>query len=227
MPFLKRNKKDVPDQKQLARIGESVRARLDADPHLHRLPGDGAEIYAMGAFLSAGECFRMIAMIDAVAQPSTLFAGSNTDPEYRTSYSGHLDRDDPFVKMVERRIDDLLGMEPVCGETLQGQRYGPGQQYKQHCDFLYPNTSYWKSERKRGGQRSWTAMAYLNDVEEGGETEFPRLGLAVTPQAGALLIWNNATPGGVPNEMTIHAAKPVVKGVKHVITKWYLVREWA
>lgn len=227
MALFSRKKDSVPDQSALARIGARVRARLEADPHVHKVPVKDAEIFAFGRFLDLGECFRLTAMIDAVAQPSTLFDGENNDPDYRTSYSGHLYRDDPFITMIDRKIDDLLGMDPPCGETLQGQRYLPGQQYKQHCDFLYTNTSYWKSEKKRGGQRSWTAMCYLNDVEEGGATEFPRLGVTVTPEAGSLLIWNNATPEGLPNDMTLHTATPVVKGVKHVITKWYRVRPWS
>ena len=203
MALFSRKKDSVPDQSALARIGARVRARLEADPHVHKVPVKDAEIFAFGRFLDLGECFRL------------------------TSYSGHLYRDDPFITMIDRKIDDLLGMDPPCGETLQGQRYLPGQQYKQHCDFLYTNTSYWKSEKKRGGQRSWTAMCYLNDVEEGGATEFPRLGVTVTPEAGSLLIWNNATPEGLPNDMTLHTATPVVKGVKHVITKWYRVRPWS
>jgi prolyl 4-hydroxylase len=225
MTFFSKKSSQYPDRQALVRVGESVRSRLDVHPNMHKLPTEGAEIYAMGGFLNPGECFRMIAMIDAVAQPSTLF-GSANDPDYRTSYSGNLDPTDSVVKMVERRIDDLLGMEPAWGETIQGQRYMPGQQYKQHHDWFHTGSEYWKSERKRGGQRSWTAMMFLNDVEEGGQTHFTKTGVEVTPQTGAILIWNNATPSGEPNDLTLHAATPVVKGVKHVITKWYRTRKW-
>src|SRR3546814_3848935 len=71
---------------------------------------------------------------------------------------------------ISRRIDDLLGINPMCGEPVQGQRYLPGQQFKPHNDWFYTTEKYWQLERKRGGQRSWTAMAFLNQVEEGGET---------------------------------------------------------
>ncbi len=215
----------VPDQKALARIGEVVRRRLDADPHVHKLPAEGIEIYAMGGFLSSGECFRLSAMIDAVAQPSTLFSDSK-GKDYRTSFSGNLYAHDPIVMMIERRIDDLLGMPSECGETIQGQRYEPGQQYREHCDYFFTKSAYWKIERKRGGQRSWTAMAFLSDVEDGGKTEFPNVGLAVTPQKGALVMWNNATPEGIPNPLTLHAGRPPLKGTKHIITKWYRVGKW-
>lgn len=215
----------IPDRQALVRVGETVRRRLDAHPNMHRLPTQAAEIYAMGGFLDPGECFRLIAMIDAVATPSTLF-GPDNDPDYRTSYSGNLDPADSMVKMIQRRIDDLLGMDPAWGETIQGQRYAAGQQYKHHYDWFHTHAEYWKKERKRGGQRSWTAMIFLNDVEEGGQTLFSKAGLEVTPQTGAILIWNNVLPTGEPNEMTLHAATPVAKGVKHVVTKWYRTRKW-
>ncbi|MNC97313.1 hypothetical protein D3C83_149320 [compost metagenome] len=69
-------------------------------------------------------------------------------------------------------------------------------------------------------------MAFLNPVEEGGATEFPRLGLSIEPRPGALLIWNNADRDGVPNPWTLHAGRPVIRGVKYIITKWYRGRRW-
>ena len=226
MTTAKHRSAPFPDQQPLARIGKAVMARLDANPHVHRLPVEQAHVYAVGAFLDETECDALIARIDQVAQPSTLFAEDDLKAGYRTSYSGNLDPWDPFVQMVTRRIDDLLGLRSELGETLQGQRYLAGQQYKQHCDWFHPDQPHWKHESAHGGQRCWTAMAYLNDVEEGGETHFTHIGMKVTPQRGALVIWNNATPEGVPNEQTMHAAMPVIHGFKHVVTRWYRVRPW-
>ena len=66
-----------------------------------------------------------------------------------------------------------------------------------------------------------------HDVEEGGVTEFPRIGVSVPPEEGALMIWNNALPDGRPNPDTLHAALPVVRGVKYVVTKWFRTRPWS
>ena len=213
------------DQAALARLGKAVRTRIAADPSAYRVPNDRAEIWAFADFLSPAECNRMIAQIDRVAQPSTVFNAAY-DAAYRTSYSGDVERSDPFVRMIERRIDDLLGMKPEWGETVQGQRYLPGQEFREHCDWFWTVADYWPTEAKRGGQRGWTAMIYLNAVEEGGSTDFTRIGLSIKPQAGALLVWNNAAPDGSPNWDTMHAALPVVSGVKYVITKWYRTRKW-
>lgn len=219
--------RDCPpaDQAALAACGDRVRQRLAADPGAYRLPTDQAEIYAFGDFLAPAECERLIAIVDAAAKPSAVFE-SAADADFRTSYSGDVNPADPFVRMVERRIDDLLGFESSFGETFQGQRYQPGQQFKAHCDWFWTIADYWPGEARRGGQRSWTAMAYLNDVEAGGATQFTRLGLVVQPRRGALLVWNNALPDGRPNVDTLHAALPVERGVKYVITKWYRTRPW-
>jgi prolyl 4-hydroxylase len=69
-------------------------------------------------------------------------------------------------------------------------------------------------------------MAFLNDVEEGGETDFNRLGISIPPQQGALAMWNNARPDGTPNPDTMHAGSKVIRGTKYVITKWFRTRRW-
>ena len=212
------------DQNALARLGAAVRARLAADPAAYRIPVEAAELYAVAHFLSPAECARFIGLVDEVARPSATYTAG--EAAHRTSYSGDVARDDPFVRMIERRIDDLLGIEPSFGESIQGQRYTPGQEFKPHHDWFYARAAYWPGEVKRGGQRGWTAMIYLNDVEEGGTTEFLRLGIGIPPQAGMLLCWNNARPDGVVNDATLHAATPVVRGQKYVITKWYRTRRW-
>jgi prolyl 4-hydroxylase len=214
-----------PDQTRLRRQGRKVRERLSALPEVYRIPTDKAEMFAVGGFFTPEECGRLIGMIDAVAVPSRAF-DSDYASGYRTSYSGDVDPYDPFVRKIQRRLDDLLGIDPSYGETIQGQRYMEGQQFQAHCDWFPGGTDYWEVEKGRGGQRSITAMAYLNPVAEGGATAFPRLGLQIEPKPGALLIWNNADPEGNPNPWTIHAGTPVVRGVKYIITKWYRSRRW-
>lgn len=216
---------NIPDQDALRRMGKQVRERLASDPGVYKIETDKAELFAIGDFLSRTECERLCMMVDATARPSSLHE-LGYDSGFRTSFSGDLDPHDSFVKSISRRIDDVLGVNPVVGEPIQGQRYLPGQQFKAHNDWFYTTENYWKDERKRGGQRSWTSMVFLNDVEEGGETHFTDIGIKIQPKRGVLLLWNNATPEGVPNEGTMHAGTPVVKGAKYIITKWYRTRAW-
>ena len=165
-------------------------------------------------------------MIDQVARPSPVYDGPAA-ATYRSSYSGDVDPGNSFVAMIERRISDLMGIEQTWGETFQGQRYLPGQEFQGHYDWFDTSADYWRKETRVGGQRSWTAMAWLNEVEEGGETRFSQLGIGFPPTAGSLLMWNNARPDGTPNPAVLHAGMPVVRGVKYVITKWFRVRRWS
>jgi len=215
----------VPDQQALAEIGMRVRRRLATDPGVYAIANPHAELFAVGDFLTGAECDTLCTMIDAVARPSSLHE-LDYAAGFRTSYSGDLDPHDSFVKGISRRIDDLLGLPPEIGEAVQGQRYLPGQQFQPHNDWFYTSEKYWQLEEARGGQRSWTAMVYLNDVEEGGDTHFTTIGIMIRPKRGVLLLWNNALPDGRPNEGTMHAGTPVVKGAKYVITKWYRTRQW-
>jgi prolyl 4-hydroxylase len=217
---------EVPDRSGLKRAGEKVRKRLAANKDIYKLPTDLAEIFAMGDFMSPEECRRMIEMIDQVAKPSKVFDLAY-GADYRTSYSGDVDPGDPFVKKISRRIDDLLGLDTSWGETIQGQRYLPGQQFQAHCDWFFTDAKYWATEKTRGGQRSYTAMVFLNAVEDGGSTDFGHIGLSIEPKQGALLAWNNADAEGAPNPWTLHAGMPVKAGVKYIITKWYRTRPWA
>ena len=56
-------------------------------------------------------------------------------------------------------------------------------------------------------------MTYLNDVQDGGATEFPFFGLKINPEKGKTLIW--------PAEWThAHLGAVVKKGNKYIITGW-------
>lgn len=67
-------------------------------------------------------------------------------------------------------------------------------------------------------------MAFLNVPEEGGETVFPRAKVKIVPRRGSLVAWNNLDAHGEPNPAILHQGKPVLAGVKHIITKWYRER---
>jgi prolyl 4-hydroxylase len=216
---------DNPDREQLLRLGRKVRKRLAANMAVKRIAVDKAELWAVGRFLDTVECGRLMAIIDAVAKPSAAY-DTDYSTGYRTSYSGDMDPFDPFVRQIQQRLDSLLGIDHANGETIQGQRYLPGQRFMPHLDWFAPRSSIYESEKVRGGQRAFTAMAYLNAVEEGGETNFPRLGITVAPRAGTLLVWNNADVDGEPNPWTVHSGELVTRGSKYVITKWYRCGRW-
>ena len=162
--------------KRLADIGSAVTARLNAHPNVQWLESPHAQLFVCQNFLSDADCQLLIDIIDADAQPSSLYKGTEREG-FRTSYSCNVDPYDPDIERIEYAISDLLGLENTHSEVLQGQRYNEGQQFKDHHDYFHISENYWQLEALNGGQRSWTAMVYLNEPEEGGATAFPPTGI--------------------------------------------------
>jgi prolyl 4-hydroxylase len=217
--------KPSPAASVRARFGAEVAARLDADPATIRAEVDGIQLYYRPDFLSPGQCDDLMRLIDSNRRPSTLLS-DRENKGFRTSESCDMDRWSPQVRPIDESIAALLGLPPEHGETMQGQRYAPGQQFRAHHDYFHEGEGYWERMRESGGQRTWTAMIYLNDVEEGGATWFPQAGVRVAPKRGLLLTWNNMGPDGGPNELTLHEGMPVVEGVKYIVTKWFREGAW-
>jgi prolyl 4-hydroxylase len=209
-----------------AAIGASVAARLDADPRMQRLPSDLVQAWRCLGFLDDANCDWLVKMIEANRRPSTLLTDKGTSAN-RTSDSCDMDRYADGVRQIDEYIAASLGLSPEYGETMQGQRYAPGQHFRAHHDYFHEGESYWERMRLTGGQRTFTAMIYLNEVEEGGATWFPQGGVRAVPRKGMALIWNNMAPDGSPNTATLHEGMPVVEGVKYIVTKWFREEPWA
>jgi len=208
-----------------ATISEVIAQGLLHHPHTFQVPAANLQIFVVRDFLTDAECEGLVERIDKDRIPSGVL-GDNLDPDYRTSESCNLDPRDPLVQQVENKITALMGITPIHGETIQGQRYAVGQQFKSHHDFFHITESYWEKEQLAGGQRTWTAMAFLNRPEAGGYTNFPKAGVKIAPRKGNLLIWNNMDLYGRPNDFSLHQGMPVEAGVKYIITKWYRERPW-
>lgn len=202
-----------------------VREHLVCYPNAVRVPTNGLELYIVRDFLTVEECRPLITLIDASRVPSPVVSDDPV-PSYRTSETCYLYAGPDAVTVVESKLDRLTALDPSHGEALQGQRYAVGQEFKPHHDFFDTTQLYWKDQVSIGGQRTWSAMTFLNEPEAGGRTNFPAAGVIIAPKAGNLVIWNNMDAYGAPNMGSLHQGMPVEQGVKYVLTKWYRERPW-
>ena len=205
--------------------GESTGERLMSRRSVMRVPSAKLELFQQRAFADPALCGRLIELIEKDRRPSTL-ADAGDDRYFRTSETCDLDPQEPAVRAMEGLLADLNGIDPAHGEPLQGQRYDVGQEFKAHCDYFNRGGQDWDKYCSVAGQRTWTFMVYLNQVEAGGATRFKAVGKTFQPETGKLLCWNNRRPDGGENPNTIHHGMKVRKGVKYVITKWYREKEW-
>lgn len=191
-------------------------------PFARRMETTKAHFYLLEDFLSTGECDELVRRICLQHRDSTITNPDEPDKYFRTSKTSDMSQNaDAFIEDISRRIADYMGFEPERSESIQGQYYQVGDQFKTHTDYFEPNTAEYRKFAGSRGQRTWTFMVYLNEVEAGGVTEFPRLPLAVTPKKGMAVIWNSLHADGSVNPDTAHWAKPVTQGEKFIITKWF------
>lgn len=130
------------------------------------------------------------------------------------------DKKEPVVERFRHMVAGITGLPYENQETPHFVRYGIGGKYDAHQDYFHPGTSYYEDHIKRGGQRVFSVILYLNDGFKGGETEFPNLKFSVTPVAGKIFAWRNMTPDGQLFVDSRHAGLPVTEGVKYILISW-------
>ena len=209
----------------LAERNLAIKAHVETQPDVQRLPNRNLDLYMVREFLNEEECRLLCDKIDRDARPSTLLSATE-DAEFRTSSSTDFNRQDAAIDAIEDKIVAFMGINKDYGETIQGQRYEVGQQFKGHHDWFYDTQDYWKDEKNQGGQRTWTTMVFLDDGMTGGATRFPKIGKMLHPERGKLIAWNNLNAEGQPNTWTLHQGMKVRQGVKHIITKWWREEAW-
>ena len=197
--------------------------RLAQTPGVQRVPSRSLDLFILRGFLDPATCAALIERIDVSRRPSEISDDIGIE-NYRTSETCDLDWRNPLIAQVDGKIADLLGLPLAASEPLQGQRYAPGQEFKPHTDTFEPGGYDFYVHTAETGQRTWTAMIYLNEPEEGGATRFKTIGKIIQPETGKLLAWNNLLPNAQPNPATLHQGMKVRRGVKYVLTKWFRER---
>lgn len=127
---------------------------------------------------------------------------------------------------TQARIAAACGMPMQNMEASTVLHYDVGEQITNHFDFVNPKSAGYAEELRRNGQRVVTFLIYLNDDYEGGETDFPKLGVCHKGQRGEGLYFTNALPNGEPDLRMAHAGRPVIRGEKWIVSQFIRNREF-
>ncbi len=182
------------------------------------------EVLVLGNVLSDDECLELMQQSEEKLARSTTIdpkTGQEIVIANRSS-SGtffYLHEDD-FIARIDQRLSELLRWPVDHGEGLQILRYEVGGEYWPHFDYFPPGDSGSGPHVAQGGQRIGTLVMYLNDVEDGGETIFPEIGLSVVPRRGHAVYFGYCNSRGDIDPLTLHGGAPVRAGVKWIATKW-------
>ena len=205
--------------------GESSVEIMRSRPGVRQVPSPKLDMLTLPNFVPPQLCDALISVIEYNRRPSTI-ANPNGDHYFRTSETCDLDPGLPEAIELEKLLFDLNRIDPAHGEPLQGQRYEIGQEFKAHTDYFEPSSDDYQKYCSVAGQRTWTFMVYLNDVEAGGATRFKVINKTFQPKKGMLVCWNNRRDDRSCNPASLHHAMKVRKGLKYVITQWYREKPW-
>lgn len=187
-------------------------------------------VVLLGNLLSDAECDDLIRYSETRMERSPVVSdvdGKSEVNAYRTSRGAMFQRgESALIARIEARLAALTRWPVENGEGLQLLRYESGNEYRPHYDWFDPAVPGPRKHLERGGQRVATIVMYLSDVEQGGATSFPNVGLQVQPKKGCAVFFANTDTQHRPDMQTLHAGEPVVQGVKCIATKWLRERAY-
>lgn len=220
---LKAEAKWDPRRKEMAALLGKMALDEEGDPV--RIPeaqslSESPEVVLFPKLVSNAECAYLKRLAEPGYGPSTVYNAQRQlvqDP-IRTSDGStlHWQIEDPVVHALNRRLAAASGTTAERGEAMQILRYRPGQRYHRHLDFVGTPEN----------QRVKTALVYLNEDYEGGETLFVQTGLKVKGRTGDAIVFRNATPDRRSDPMAEHEGLPVTRGVKYLASRWIREARW-
>lgn len=133
-----------------------------------------------------------------------------------------------ILNKIDKITEQISGKPKQNQEPLQVVKYTKDQEYKEHYDCCVPfDSKICQNDRKNFGLRHSTFLIYLNDVEKGGETNFPKLNYKFSPKMGnAIFFFNLNQKEDYFNELSKHAGLPPNKNEKWVCNKWIRTKQY-
>lgn len=184
------------------------------------------QITVYSQFISPLACNELIALAGPRLTPSMVVTSGASGES--TSTLSHVRRsmtaafrlgETALIEYIEQKIAAVTATEVSQGEGFCILKYSSGDEYLPHLDY-FNHSAPDLSRRADGGNRIATLIIYLNDVEGGGGTDFPKLGFRVSPIRGNACLFGYMTENGMMDIRTLHAGTPVVSGEKWVAVKW-------
>src|SRR5690606_13070711 len=218
-----------PAAQQLDVLASLSNGRLDAESWTRVPPPtaihDDPDIRLLPSFLNDEVCGWLIETSRGRLVRARVYDAANkTDvvSEGRTNSgaSFNLIETDLVHLMVQTRISAATGLPFANMEGATVLHYAPGEEIANHYDFVDPSMPGYEEEVRTRGERVMTFLVYLNEGYDGGETDFPRLGVRHKGRRGEGLYFVNALPDGTPDRRTWHAGRPPARNEKWIFSQF-------
>ena len=124
------------------------------------------------------------------------------------------------MQIVRERISAITGVLTVAFEPPQIFHYAVGEEIKAHYDALRLGEQGYGRDGSYKGDRISTFLLYLNDDYDGGELIFPKVGVQFKGKTGDGIYFAHVDENGTPDRLSLHAASPVRRNEKFILSQW-------
>jgi prolyl 4-hydroxylase len=191
-----------------------------------RVLSDEPRICVFTDFLRDEVCALLVSLARGRLEPARIYDAARRVEvvdahRSNTAATFHVDTVELVHVLLQARMAAACGVGERSMEPPAVLHYSPGQQIHDHYDFVNPeSTPDYAGELARNGQRIITFLVYLNEDYDGGDTDFPRLGLRHKGRRGEGLYFANARADLTPEYRMLHAGRPPVRGEKWIVSQF-------
>lgn len=211
-----------------------LRARVNLEawrmPPERRSLCEAPRIRAVEAFVPVAVCAWLLARAAGKYQRALMFDGQKANAlSSRTCSDFKFDvvEADCVLQIVRERIAAITTLPVVAFEPPQIFHYALGQEIKAHYDALRLGDQGYGQGGAYKGDRIATFLLYLNDDYDGGDLVFPKVGLRHRGKAGDGVYFAHIDADGTPDRLSLHAALPVTRNEKFILSQWIHDRPFA
>lgn len=204
-----------------ARLRASIDIGMWMTPPERRAICEQPRVRAVDAFVPAEVCEWLVDRSRGKFVPAMLFDGVSAHfhaDRTNSDFAFDIVEADVLLALLRERISNLTKIPTPAMEPPQIFHYDVGEEIKAHFDFLRDGEKAYGGGYQ--GERIATFLLYLNDDYEGGELEFPHIGLRHRGRTGDAVFFANVDNEMKPERLSLHAAKPVTRGEKFIFSQW-------
>jgi len=212
---------DEPDKWR--RLADSFSIDYWATSPGRRVLCEKPRIRAVDDFVKPEICAWLMERARGKLKPALMFNGkesARSATRTNSDFIFDIVQSDLISLLVRVRIQAVTKLPTLQMEPFQIFHYALGQEIKAHYDHVRDSALSLEVKSDSPSERIATFLIYLNHDYEGGELEFPHINFSHRGKTGDAIFFANVDENGKAERLSLHAAKPITRGEKWMVSQW-------
>jgi len=219
------------DKNRWRRLKESIDLKSWVTPYPPRQVCDSPRVWVAENFTTPELCEWLVARAGDRFKPAlmrdvTTGVAKALDSRTCSDFAFDIVEGGIVMLLLRIKISNVTSIPIPHMEPPQIFHYLIGEEIKAHHDFLFDGKRGYGADGTYQGDRLATFLLYLNDGYEGGDLEFPIGKYRYKGRTGDGIFFASQRDGK-PDPTSLHAASPVTRGEKFILSQWIHDRPFA